>query len=89
MYRRRRKARNVDRVLQTQKNQIFDLQDRLKKHCNVLQVFGFNNAKYDSNLLLSYLLPFLVNERCIEPIMIKKANEFVSSKFKEVQLLDV
>ena len=37
----------------------------------------------------SYLQPLLVNERGIEPIVIKKANQFVSFKFGDVQLLDV
>ena len=30
-------------------------------------LFGFNNAKYDPNLIKSDLLPILVNERDIEP----------------------
>ena len=35
------------------------------------------------------MLPILVNERDIEPTVIKKANQFVSFKFGDVQLLDV
>ena len=34
------------------------------------------------------MLPFLVNERGIEPTVIKKANQFVSFKFGDNQLLD-
>ena len=68
-------------ILQTQKNQLIDLQDHLEGYCNVLPVFGFNSAKYDINSKKSYLLPFFVNERGIEPIVIKKANQFVSFKF--------
>ena len=52
--------------LQIQKNQLIDLQESLKCYCNVLPVFGFNSAKYDLNLIKSYLLPILVNERDIE-----------------------
>ena len=51
--------------------------------------FGFNSAKYDINLIKSYLLPILVNERQIEPTVIKKANQFVSIKFEDVQVLDI
>ena len=47
--------------LHIQKNQIIDLQEPLERYCNVLPVFGFNNAKYDLNLIKSYLLPILVN----------------------------
>ena len=43
--------------LQIQKNQLIDLQECLEHYCNVLPVFGFNSAKYDLNLIKSYLLP--------------------------------
>ena len=59
--------------LQMQKNQLIDLQEHFERYCNVLPVFGFNSAKYDINLIKSYLLPILVNERDIEPTVIKKA----------------
>ena len=52
--------------LQIQRNQIKDLQESLKRYCNVLPVFGSNSAKYDLNLIKSYLLPILVNKRDIE-----------------------
>ena len=71
--------------LQTQKNQLIDLQEHFERYCNVLPVFGFNSAKYDINLIKSYLLPILVNERDIEPTVIKKANQFVSFKFRDIQ----
>ena len=75
--------------LQMQKNQLIDLQEHFERYCNVLPVFGFNSAKYDINLIKSYLLPILVNERDIEPTVIKKANQFVSFKFGDIQLLDI
>ena len=74
--------------LQKQKNQLIELQEHLERYCNVLPVFGFNSAKY-INLIKSYLLPILINERNVEPIVIKKANQFVSFKFGDVQLLDI
>ena len=48
---------------------------------NTLPVFGFNSAKSDINLIKSYLLPLLVNERQIEPTVLKKAHLFVSFNF--------
>ena len=72
-----------------QKSELIDLQEHLKRYCNVLPVFGFNSAKYDINLIKSYLLPILVNERDFEPTVIKKANQFVSFKFGNIQLLDI
>ena len=71
------------------KKQLFDLQESLERYCNVLPVFGFKSAKYDLNLIKSYLLPILVNERDIEPTVIKKANQFISFKFGNIQLLDI
>ena len=75
--------------LQMQKNQLFDLQDHFERYCKVLPVFGFNSAKYDISLIESYSLPILVNDRDIEPTVIKKANQFVSFKFGDIQLLDI
>ena len=71
------------------KNQLIDLQESLERYCNVLPVFGFNSAKYDINLIKSYLLPILFNERDIERTVIKKANQFISFKFGDIQLLDI
>ena len=73
----------------TKKNQLIDLQESLERYCNVLTVSGFNSAKYDLNLINSYLLPILVNERDIEPTDIKKANQFIFFKFGDIQLLDI
>ena len=72
-----------------QKNQLIELQKHLERYCNVLPLFGFNTAKYDINLIKSYLLPILNNERNMKPTVIKKANQFVSFKFGDVQLLDI
>ena len=72
-----------------QRNHRIGLQEHFKRCCNVLPVFGFNRAKYDINLIKSYLLPILVNERGIESTVIKKANQFVSFKFGDIQLLDI
>ena len=77
------------KFLQLQKNQLIELQEHLERYCNVLPVFGFNSAKYDINLIKSYLLPILINERIMEPTVIKKANQFVSFKFGDVQLRDI
>ena len=72
-----------------QKNQLIDSQELFERNCNILPVYGFNSAKYDNNLIKSYLLPIFVNERAIEPTVIKKANQFVSFKFGDIQLLDI
>ena len=73
--------------LQMQEKQLFYLQEHFERHCDVLPVFGFNSAKYHINLIKSYLLPILLNERDIEPTVMKKANQFVSFKFGDIQLL--
>ena len=75
--------------LQIQKKQLIDFQESLERYCNVLPVFGFNSEKYDLNLIKTYLLPILVNERDLEPTVIKQANQFISFKFGDIQLLDI
>ena len=61
----------------------------MERYCNDLTIFGFNSAKYDLNLIKSYLLPILVNERNIEPTVIKKAKNFISLKFGDIRRLDI
>ena len=75
--------------LQMQKNHLIELQQHLDCYSNLLPVFGFNSAKYDINLIKFYLLPILTNERNMEPTVIKKANQFVSFKFGDIQFLDI
>ena len=75
--------------LQMQKNQLIDIQEHFERYCTVLPVYGFNSAKYDINLIKSYLLPILVNEQDVELTVIKEANQFVSFKFGDIQLLDI
>ena len=73
--------------LQTQKIQIIELQESLKRYRNVLPVFGFNIAKCDLKFFKSFLLPVLVNGRDIEPTVIKKTNQFISFKYGDIQFL--
>ena len=67
---------------------LIELQEHFERYCSTLPVFGFNSAKYDINLIKSYLLPIHVNERQIDPTVIRKANQCVSFKFGDVQLFD-
>ena len=76
--------------LHIQNNQLIELLEHLERYWNVLSVFGFNSAKYDLFLIISSSLPIrYVNERDNEPTAIKKANQFVSFKFDEVQLFNI
>ena len=72
-----------------QKNHVIDLQEHFERYCNTLPISGFNSANYDIHLIKSYLLPIFVKKRQIEPTVIEKANQFVSFKFGDVQLLDI
>ena len=75
--------------LQMEKNQLIELKEQFERYCNTLPVFGFNSAKFDNNLIKSYMLPIPVNKKQFEPTVIKKANQFVFFKFRDVQLLDI
>ena len=75
--------------LSMQKNQLIDLKQNLERYANTLPVFGFNSGRYDLNLIKSYLIPYLTNDKEAEPMVIKKANDFISSKFGDIQFLDI
>ena len=75
--------------LQIQRNQLIDLQKQLEQFCNILTVFVFNSGKYDLKLYKFHLLPLLINERDIESTVIKKANQIISFRFSDIQLLGI
>ena len=75
--------------LRMQKNHLIDLKQNLERYVNTLPVFGFNSGRYDLNLIKSYLIPYLINDKEAEPMAIKKANDFISFKFGDIQFLDI
>ena len=75
--------------LQIQQKQLLDLQRHFNNYVDTLPVFGFNSGKYDLNLIKAYLIPHLLNDRDIQPTVIKKANQFISFKFDDIQFLDI
>ena len=68
-----------------QKNQLIDLKQHLERYVNNLPVFGFNSGRYDLNLIKSYLIPYLICNKEIQPTVNKKANDFISFKLGDVQ----
>ena len=72
-----------------QKNQLIDLKQNLERFVNTLPIFGFNSGRYDLNMIKSYLIPYLINDKEAEPMVIKKANDFISFQFGDIQFLDI
>ena len=58
--------------LSMQKNQHIDLKQNLERYVNTLPVFGFNSGRYDLNLIKSYLIPYLINDKEAERMVIKR-----------------
>ena len=75
--------------LHVQRNPLIELQDHFERYCTVLPVLGFNSGKSEINLIKRYFLPILVEDKNIEPNVIKTVNQYVSFKFGDVQLLDI
>ena len=75
--------------LRMQKNQLIDLKQNLERFVNTLPIFGFNGGRYDLNMIKSYLIPYLINDKEAEPRVIKKANDFISFQFGDIQFLDI
>ena len=72
-----------------QKNQLIDLKQNLERFVNTLPIFGFNSGRYDLNMIKSYLIPYLINDKEAEPMVIKKANDFISFQFGDIQFLEI
>ena len=77
------------KFFQIQKNQLIDLKQHLERYVNTLPFFGLNSGIYDLNLIKSYLIPYLIRDKEQETSVIKKANDFFSFKFENVQFLDI
>ena len=58
--------------LRIQKNQLIDLKQHLERYVKTSPLFGFNSGRYNLNLIKSYLIPYLICDKEIEPTVIKK-----------------
>ena len=65
------------------------MKQHLERYVNTLPVFGFSSGRYDLNLIKSYLIPYLIRDKEQETFVNKKANDFRSFKFEDVQFLDI
>ena len=72
-----------------QKNWLIDLKQHQKMYVTTLPVFRFNSGRYDLNLIKSYPIPYSINDKEAEPMVIKNAKNFISLKFENVQFLDI
>ena len=75
--------------IRCQQKQLLDLQCHFNNYVDTLPVFGFNSGKYDLNLIKSYFIPHLLNDKAITPTVIKKTNQFISFKIGDIQFLDI
>ena len=75
--------------LRIQQKQPLDIQRHFNNYVDTLPVFGFNSGKYDQNLIKAYIIPHLLNDRAIQSTVIKKANQFISFKFGDIQFFDI
>ena len=75
--------------LQIQQKQLLDLQRHFNNYVDTLHVFGFNSGKYDLNLIKAFFIPYLLNDRDIQSTVIKKAIQFISFKFGNIQFLEI
>ena len=64
---------------------MISLKQYLESYVNTLPVLEFNSWRYYLNLIKSYLIPYLTNDKEAEEIVIKKANNFISFKFEDKQ----
>ena len=70
-------------------NQLVEFWELFQWFCDTLPVFSFNSARYDVSLIRRFFLHFfLLSERDIVPIVIKKAYQLVLFNFSNVQILD-
>ena len=79
-------SKNFSRIRQ---KQFLDLQRHFNNYVVTLPVVRSKSGKYDLNLIKAYLIPHLLNDRAIQPTVIKKANQFISFKFGDIQFLDI
>ena len=67
------------------KKKFINLKQPLECYLKFLAVFGFKCARYDLNLIESYLFRYLLWDSEIEQRVIKEANDFMLFKTGDVQ----
>ena len=72
------------RCLRIQKKNFIDLKQDLERYINTLPDFGFNNGRYDLNLIKTFRILYLIRDKEQGTSVIKKANDFNSFKFGDV-----
>ena len=75
--------------LQMQKNQQTDLQDHFERYCNTLPILVLTVQRMISNWSSRICCQFLLTNDKLNKQFSRKANQFVSFKFGDVQLLDL
>ena len=73
----------VDTEMENGRHKVFNFQ------MSKLDTKIINSGRYDLNLIKSYLIPYLIRDKEQETSVIKKANDFISFKFGDVQFLDI
>ena len=79
----------LNTLYESSKSSSLSSSGHFNNYVDTLPVFGFNSEKYELNLIKAYLIPHLLNDRAIQPTVIKKANQFTSFKFGDIQFLDI
>ena len=59
----------------------------LEGYVYTLPVLRFNSGRYDLNLIKLYLIPYLIRNKEQETSVTRKANNFISFKIGDVQIL--
>ena len=79
----------LTQFLRMPKNQLIDLKQNLERYFIMLPVFYFNSGRYDLNLIKSYLISYLMDDKEAEPMVIKNAKNFIFLKFGNIQFPDI
>ena len=69
-------------ILRNQKTQLVDSKQHLESCIKILPVYSFN-----SRYTIENLIKFLIRDRVIKPVVIKKTNDFISLKFGDTRFV--
>lgn len=79
----------IEKLIEEERKYAGNLRDELEKYCKQLVCIGFNSAKYDINLIKSYLIKHLIPENGNDTFTVKRNNSYVCISTPTFKFLDI
>lgn len=79
----------IEKLIKEEQKYAEKLKEEFEKYCQQLICIGFNSARYDINLIKSYLVKHLIPEKGNETFTVKRNNSYACISTPQFKFLDI